>query len=30
MDKVGFCFLDRPAIPQQLELVQQAETRFGP
>src|SRR5436190_6671653 len=25
MDKVGFCFLDRPAIPQQLELVQQAE-----
>src|SRR5262249_10051625 len=26
MDKVGFCFLDRPPIPQQLELVQQAET----
>jgi len=28
MDKVGFCFLDRPAIPEQLELVQQAE-RLG-
>lgn len=28
MDKVGFCFLDRPAIAHQLELVQHAE-RLG-
>jgi 5,10-methylenetetrahydromethanopterin reductase len=28
MDKVGFCFLDRPEISQQLQLVQQAE-RLG-
>ncbi|HEY7243990.1 MAG TPA: LLM class flavin-dependent oxidoreductase [Xanthobacteraceae bacterium] len=26
MDKLGFCFLDRPSITQQLELVQQVES----